>query len=141
MPPFETVDIEATKDLLHRALEDVYQFKLRFLNLEYGPDDQKPRLAWIRCAASQELISLQKKLFSAFDLKEKGSFTPHMTIARFNERDIGQIKRRSKSISRPVKLSMVVNSIQIFESPQKGETGYTVIESVHLESEEGGIPN
>jgi 2'-5' RNA ligase len=135
VPPFETRDLPYVKGTLRVALEQVQKFKLRFSRLSYCPDKEHPRLAWIECGATKEIISLKKKLLKALNIKEKVPFVPHMTIARFKKADSENITYRP--IQRPVRFSMDVESIELFESPHRGGTGYKVLASIKLQPKDG----
>lgn len=131
VPPFETQDIHFIKRTLKTALQETRQFKLRFLRVSPGPNKEKPTLVWIECGASKELISLKKNLLKVLGLKEKIPFIPHMTLARFGKAEAKNIARRR--ITRPLKLSMDVESVELFESPHIGGVGYIVLDSAPLQ--------
>lgn len=131
VPPFETQDIHFVKGTLKTALQEMRQFKLRFLRVSPGPNKGKPNLVWIECGASEELISLKKNLLKVLGLKEKIPFIPHMTLVRFGKADAKNIARRR--ITRPLKLSMNVETVELFESPHKGGVGYTILDSAPLQ--------
>ncbi|MDE1925180.1 MAG: RNA 2',3'-cyclic phosphodiesterase [Patescibacteria group bacterium] len=135
VPPFETRDLPFTKATLHTALQEVHRFKLRFLRLDWGPDKERPRLAWVECGATKELVSLKKKLLHVFGQKEKVPFVPHMTIARFRKTGAEEMARYP--IARPVRFSMEVESIELFESPHKGGSGYRSLASIRLQPKDG----
>lgn len=135
VPPFETRDLPYVKGTLRVALGHVHKFRLRFSRLSYGPDKERPRLAWIECDATKEIISLKKKLLKALNKKEKIPFVPHMTIARFKKADSENITHRP--IKRPVRFSMDVESIELFQSPHKGGSGYKVLASIRLQPKDG----
>ena len=135
VPPFETRDLPFVKSELKRALAETHRFKMRFLRLEYGPGKERPRLAWVLCSATKDLIALKKKLLHALGQKEKVPFVPHMTVARFKKADAEKISHRA--IKRPVRLSMQVESVELFESPHKGGSGYEVLASIKLQPKDG----
>jgi 2'-5' RNA ligase len=135
VPPFETRDLPFVKSELKRALAETHRFKLRFLRLEYAPDKERPRLAWVLCTATRDLVALKKKLLHAFEHKEKVPSVPHMTVARFKKADAEEVARRR--ISRPVRFVMDAESVELFESPHKGGSGYKVLASVHLQPKNG----
>ena len=135
VPPFETYDPPFVKGELRAALGHVHGFKLRFLRLDWGPHKERPRLAWIECGASGELVSLKKKLLNVFHKKEKIPFIPHMTVARFKKPFAENIAHRK--IKRPVRFSMNVESVELFESPHKGGAGYKVLASIRLQPKDG----
>ncbi len=135
MPPIETRDLPFIKSELRRALSETHQFKLRFLRLEYGPGKEHPRLAWMLCGATRNLIALKKKLLHALGQKEKVPFVPHMTVARFRKADAEKVSHRA--IRRSVRFSMDVESVKLFESPHKGGSGYKVLASIKLQPKDG----
>jgi 2'-5' RNA ligase len=131
VPPFETRDLPFVVGELRRALEEVPQFKLHFLELSWAPDRERPRLAWIECGATENLVALKKILLNTFGQKERIPFVPHMTILRLRGEDVGKSARRP--IQRPVQFSMDVESVVLFESPHKGGSGYKVLAKVVLQ--------
>jgi len=129
VPPFKTMDVSSVENELRRALLDKHSFSLRFLNVELGPHKRRPRLIWVDCEASAELVLLQRALMPAFQHQEARPFAPHMTLVRFKPTDAKTIKRRFKP--RPIQLSMPVRSVELFESLGGGE-GYKVLAAVPL---------
>jgi len=138
VPPFETQDVYFARYKLRKALTGMHQFPLRFVRLNWGPNKERPHLIWVECAASQELIALKKKLLKMFEVnnvKEKVPFIPHMTLARLQKKDSERAARRR--IIRRTRFSMDVVSVELFESPHRGGTGYTVFSSVPLQPKDG----
>lgn len=134
IPPFETRDLPFVEGQLRTMLGSMHIFRLRFLHLDWGPDKERPRLVWVECGATEELISLKKKLLKLFGQKEKIPFIPHMTLARLKTSEIEIAVRQQ--IRRPVKFFMDVASVELFESPHKGGVGYDVLASVRLQPED-----
>lgn len=135
VPPFNTRDVPFVKSEMHRILAEVHRFKLRFLRVKWAPDKERPRLAWVECGATKEMIALKKKLLHVFGQKEKVPFVPHMTIARFKPSDAEKVAHRP--ILRPVRMSMDVESVELFQSPHKGGSGYKVLASIKLQPKDG----
>lgn len=130
LPPWETDDRFFVEEKLRQTIRHAKRFALKFERFAYGPDDARPRLAWLVCASSAELIALKKELCEAFEAKDRVPFTPHATIARFSKKDAEKLARRR--IEKPLDLSMVVSSIELFESPHQGGTGYAALASLPL---------
>ncbi len=137
VPPWDESDIRFAEYTLQTTLFPAKCFTLELQRLSYGPDPMRPWLAWIECAASAELVALKKELMKAFGARDSVPFTPHVTIARFSEKDAEVLTHRP--IDRSVRLSMRVDSVQFFSSPGKGGEGYTVLASLPLC--EGGTPS
>ena len=135
VPPFATRDLPFVKGELRRVLGEVHRFKLRFLRLDWGPDKERPRLAWVECGVTKELVSLKKKLLKIFGQKEKVPFVPHMTVARFRQADAERVAHRP--IRKPMRLWMDVESVVLFESPHKGGAGYKMQAEVKLQPKDG----
>lgn len=130
LPPWEMEDQSLVEEKLRQAVQPVKRFVLRLKRLAYGPDNARPRLAWIECEASGELIKLKRSIFKAFGMAENVSFLPHITIARFSNKNGDLIKLRS--IDRPLDLSMPAESVELFASKLGGATGYRVLASAPI---------
>lgn len=136
VPPWMEKDIPGAAKRLREALERPYVFPLKFKYLEYGPKRDDPRLIWITCGASKELIELKERLLVAFGRREKEKipFIPHVTIARLQgslENSFGR-----HPFGRDVPLSMTVDAVELLASPHKGGVGYETMKKVHLHHEE-----
>src|SRR3989344_154674 len=66
LPPWEMTDQELVENMLRHALKPIKRFTLKFQHLLLGPDSMRPKLIWIECEASEELIKLKKSLLTAF---------------------------------------------------------------------------
>lgn len=130
LPPWKMTDQSFVEDALRQAIRSIKRFTLKFKHLAYGPDNMHPRLIWIECEASDELVKLEKEILKAFGKTEDGPFFPHVTIARLADKDMDVIGLRP--IERPLALSMPVESIELFASPQGGETGYRALISLPI---------
>jgi 2'-5' RNA ligase len=133
MPPWEMTDQKFIEDKLRSTIKPIKRFSLKFQRLAFGPDDMRPRLVWIECEATKELIQLKKSLLKSFHEIEHVPFSPHITIARIPTKDID--KARRNRINKPLGLSMIVESVELFASPHKGGEGYKVLASVPMELE------
>ncbi len=130
LPPREMTDEDYVLERLREALHHTKRFTLELLRLSYGPNNMHPWLLWVECAAVPEIILLKKELSRAFGIADPVSFLPHVTIARFKKED--QEKLTHAHVLRPLRLSMPVESVELFQSPREGGAGYTVLESLPI---------
>jgi 2'-5' RNA ligase len=88
------IDGDAVDDILHAmdgAASNAQSFRLSVKGLGVFPNPQRPRIIWVGLAGSVEkLKNLQRGIDIALDRLgfpgEKRSFSPHLTIARIQDR-------------------------------------------------------
>jgi len=136
VPPWMEKDVAGAAQRIRDALERPFVFPLKFRRLAYGPKADDPRLIWVTCAASRQLIELKERLLKAFDMKprEHIPFIPHVTLARL----IGSLGDdwRTHRINKNVALTMEVTAVELFQSPHKGGIGYTTLKKIPLHRED-----
>lgn len=130
IPPMEMTDLSFIEERLRQAFRNAKRFKLVLNSLSLVPNKMTPKLIWVECEESSEILELKRKLSEAFGIHERVPFRPHVTIARIPEENIDKLPRRS--IARKIGLYMLVESVQIFESPHRGGGGCKVISSVRI---------
>jgi 2'-5' RNA ligase len=113
-------------------------FLLTFEHLEYGPTLRHPRLLWARCVAGSALKELQAALMTAYGRTDTRPFRPHVTLARIPQN--GRSAARKHPIDQPLSLEQCVRSVELFESPAKGQSGYRVLVSFPLGAGEASEP-
>ncbi len=128
LPPWQMTDQYLTENLLRQALHSAKNFVLKLKKLTYGPNKARPRLAWIECDAPEGLIKLKKSLLETFKMTERAPFFPHITIARFSNKDRNLIKHLP--LKQPLALSMPVESVELFASIHQDGIGYRVLASI-----------
>ena len=128
LPPWEMTDQSFVEDRLREVLERAKRFTLKLERLSYGPNEREPRLAWIECAVTPEIVSLEKDLSRTFNVRDRFSFIPHVTLVRFRKED--KKKLLARPIEQAIALSMPVESVELFETPHLGGVGYTVLSSL-----------
>ncbi len=130
LAPWEMVDQSVVTEKIHKAIQNTKRFTLNLVRLDYGPNTRRPRLAWIECFPAEQLIALKKELLREFGVEDRKTFRPHVTIARF-KREVYKLLRK-RPIDKPLELCMPVESVELFESPRIGGSGYTVLASLPL---------
>ncbi len=134
VPPWNETDVAGAVDKLRRATGAFGSLLLTFVHLGYGPTLRHPRLLWVDCVAGRELANLWAALMSAYGQTESRPFRPHVTLARL-PRD-GRLIARENPIDQDLRLTQHVTSVELFQSPPRGQRGYRVVASVPL----GPIP-
>ncbi|OHA85603.1 MAG: hypothetical protein A2408_00935 [Candidatus Yonathbacteria bacterium RIFOXYC1_FULL_52_10] len=130
LPPIMMTDDAYVIGRIREVLQSAKRFTLTLERLTYGPNMMHPTLLWIECAVVPEIVALKKALAYAFSDNDHLPFIPHITLARLKEEDTAMLARRP--VERPLKLSMPVESIELFLSPNQGGVGYTVLESLPI---------
>lgn len=130
LPPIEMADHAFVVERLRTVVKTVEPFTLILKRFTYGPNVMRPRYLWVECAATAEIVALKKDLTAAFNGADQASFTPHITLARLREEDHDTLVHHA--VDRPVELSMPVDSIELFASPNQGGIGYSILESFAL---------
>jgi 2'-5' RNA ligase len=136
VPPWIEKDVPSAAKRLRDALERPFVFSLKFKDLAYGPKEDDPRLIWVTCEASKELIELKERLLLAFGKREKEKipFIPHVTIARL-EGSFGNLWKEHR-IGKEVPAVMEVNTVELLASPHEGGTGYETLRKAPLHRED-----
>jgi 2'-5' RNA ligase len=130
VPPWSESSPSAAAETLRRAVADFGPVALEFLRLDYGPEPKRPRLLWAECAASDELTRLRAALLEAFGSGEDRPFRPHVTLARL--RGNGAAIARRHPLARDLAFAQEIVSVELFQSPPPGATGYRVVASAPL---------
>jgi 2'-5' RNA ligase len=130
VPPWQMEDQGMIEAKMHAALRGMEPFTIMLKLLSYGPSPDRPRLAWVSCEPSAELSRMKRSLAAAFPVQDHVPFVPHLTIARFDERDRALLRRRP--VEQRIDLPMPVSSVELFLSPHRGGRGYEVLASLPL---------
>ena len=125
VPPFDMEDEDQVDACINPIIQRTQSFTLQLRQLEFGPTPDDRRLAWIICEAAPELVELREALVHAFDYKDRYSFRPHITLARFNKKDHHVLAKRS--IQQVVDHSMEVQSVELFESVHRQGVTYRIL--------------
>lgn len=137
VPPWQETMVIAASQILRDVVAHTPAFRSEVQKLSYGPDPLHPRLVWAPCATSEELIGLKKKLLAAFGMHDPVPFAPHVTLARFTEAD--DAAPRTVPLDLPLDLPFPIDRVQLFESPNEGGSGYTVLYDFSLST--GDLPH
>ena len=130
VPPWNETSISDAVVKLSRAAAAHAPFELKFRRVCYGPERRHPRLLWVECKASSELVALRNDLLMAFEVANDRQFRPHVTLGRV--RRLSASLSRNHSIKHDLALSQQVSSVELMQSPPQGARGYTVLASVPL---------
>jgi 2'-5' RNA ligase len=132
VPPWNESCVPAAIDKLRRALGDFKRFSLTFEKLRYAPTCARPRLLWVECAKSPELARLRTLLLETFGQTDDRPFRPHVTLARIHKN--GPAIARNNPLSATLTLTQPVTTVELFQSPRPGESGYKIVASLPLQS-------
>jgi len=130
VPPWQEASPERAVGRLCRVASMFKPFLLSLCHIGYGPQPRRPNLLWVDCAATDELGALRNSLVQAFGQEETRPFRPHVTLARLREG--GQNFARRYPIDKDLDLAQSVQTIELFQSPPAGATGYRVLASAEL---------
>jgi 2'-5' RNA ligase len=130
VPPWNETSIPDAIEKLARVASGFGAFWLIFQHVGYGPQPRRPRLLWADCAATDEIAALHTALLQAYGQTDECPFQPHVTLARL--RANGAAIARKHPIDRPLSLTQRVESLELFQSPPPGASGYQVLASLRL---------
>jgi 2'-5' RNA ligase len=130
VPPWEEPSPSKAAATLQRVAGAFDAFALTIEHVGYGPEPRWPRMLWADCKPTGELLALQEALLAAFGQANRRPFRPHVTLARI--RGNGRIIARRYPIDRDLSLAQQVESVELFQSPTRGETGYRILASMPL---------
>jgi 2'-5' RNA ligase len=130
VPPWNETHIAHAVETLRAAISGFGSFLLTFAHVGYGPTLHHPRLLWVDCAASEELKELRTALLTAYGQIDSRPFQPHVTLARIPRS--GRVIARQNPMDQTLSLTQCVTSVELFQSPPKGQSGYQVLASLPL---------
>ena len=132
VPPWKEAFISEAIEKLRVVAGRFGAFSLTFRHVGYGPQPKRPRLLWVECVATEELAELRAALLDIYGQHDERPFRPHATLARI--RGNGSAIARKHPIERELSLVQRVETIELFQSPPPGGSGYQVLASIGLPS-------
>jgi RNA 2',3'-cyclic 3'-phosphodiesterase len=136
VPPWQEFSLDQAIGSLREVASMFTPFLLKFLHLGYGPQPRRPSLLWADCATTDEIAALRNSLMQAFGQEDSKPFRPHVTLARI--RDGERSFARRHPIDKDLDLMQMARTIELFQSPPPGATGYQVLASAELRGPEAG---
>ncbi len=130
VPPWNETSIPDAIAKLCNVTENFGPFWLIFRHVGYGPQARRPRLLWVDCTVNDECLALRLALLDAFNQTDKRPFQPHVTLARL--RPAGAAMARKHPIDQSLSLSQRIESVELFQSPPPGSSGYRILMSSKL---------
>ncbi len=138
VPPWNEASIPDAVAKLGRVVAGFGAFPLLFQHVGYGPQPRRPRFLWAECTAGDEISALRSALLQTFGQTDERPFLPHVTLARI--RAAAPAIARKYLIDQPLSLTQRVESVELFQSPPPGESGYRVLASLRLAETPGPEP-
>jgi len=138
VPPWNEISIPDAIEKLGRVTGRFGPFWLLFRHVGYGPQPRRPRLLWADCGVSDEIAALRTALLEIFGRLDERPFQPHVTLARL--RTNGLAIARKHPIDRALSLIQRIESIELFQSPPPGGSGYQILASLRLSDTESSAP-
>lgn len=135
VPPWNEASIADAIEKLGRIAASFGAFPLIFQHVGYGPQPRRPRLLWAECAATDEIAALRAALLEAYGQTDERPFQPHVTLARI--RAHAPAIARKHPIDQPLSLTQRVESLEFFQSPPPGRSGYQILASLPLSKTTG----
>jgi RNA 2',3'-cyclic 3'-phosphodiesterase len=132
VPPWNEPAVSNAIGKLRLAVERHYAFTLEFRHVGYGPDPKRPRLVWVDCSTSKELMDLHAALMLAFGQRDERLFLPHVTLARIRG-NATRVARRYP-IDRDLAFIQEITSVELMQSPSFGGRGYQILASLPLKN-------
>lgn len=119
VPPWQCLDVEAVCRALCDEAAWQSPFEVFFEHISFGPDPRRPRLVWATGAAPAGLPEFARSLLAATGApgEPRKSFLLHLTIARFNSRDLDAMGQRK--MREPVAWHGTFDALCLYESHLK----------------------
>lgn len=119
VPPWLCLDVEAVCRALCEAAVRQAPFEIVFEHVSFGPDLRRPRLIWATGAAPVGLPEFAGMLLAATGApgEPRESFLLHLTIARFNSRDLKAME--THKLREPVAWPGKLDTLCLYESHLK----------------------
>lgn len=130
VPPWQEVSIGQAIERLRQVAGAHAPLLMKLLHLGYGPHPRRPGLLWIDCAATDEMTALRDALMQAFGQEDSRPFRPHVTLARIPAGERRYIQKHP--IDKDLDLVQTVRTVELFQSPPPGATGYQILASIEL---------
>jgi len=130
VPPWDEISTSEAIEKLRLVTTKFGTFLLPIQHVGYGPDSRRPRLLWAGCATTNEIVALRAALLEVFGQTDERPFRPHVTLVRIHGN--GRAIARKHPIDRQLSLTQRVESVELFQSPPPGESGYRVLASMRL---------
>ena len=127
-PPWEEQNPEVISKKLQILTNQIHPFELNFNYIEYGPSLRKARLIWLRGEDNPDLLKLQTNISNLLKgiqkTKNQKEYKPHLTIARFNSRDLKKLPK----IHTKIQWKQQIGSLALVESVQiERQTEYKIL--------------
>lgn len=138
VPPWNETSIPDAVAKLGRLAGSFDAFWLIFRHVGYRPEPRRPRLLWVDCAVNDEIAAVRAALLEAFEQFDERPFQPHVTLARIRSNCF--VIAGKYPIDQQLSLTQHVESIELFQSPPPGASGYRVLASLRLGETAGSAP-
>lgn len=127
-------DVVSVCDTIREIAQESQSFDLLFQNIALAPDEQTPRMFWLKGEESEDMKVLVEKLEHALKKTdiEKKSFRPHVTLGRIRK-EKWEVLPEKPIIDQKFSTSVPASSVEIFESIMvNGKSKFIVLESCPL---------
>jgi 2'-5' RNA ligase len=121
VPPWQCLDVNAVCRALREAAARQAPFEVVFESISFGPDPRRPRLVWATGKAPAGMPEFAQRLLAATGApgEPRESFLLHLTIARFNSRDLSAMGARK--LREPVVWPATLDALCLYESRLKAD--------------------
>jgi 2'-5' RNA ligase len=130
VPPWEEASTSEAIAKLCSVAGEFSGFSLTFKHVSYGPQLRRPHLLWVECMANEEIVALRAALLQTYGQHDDRPFRPHVTLARLGGH--GSAIARRHPIDQDLSFTQRVESVELFQSPHPGESGYQILASARL---------
>jgi RNA 2',3'-cyclic 3'-phosphodiesterase len=138
VPPWHEASVPIAIEKLLLAARACEPFWLAFQHLGYSPDPSRPRMLWADCVASEPISTLHASLLRAYGQTDERPFRPHVTLARI--RSERRRIARAHPIDQALSFTQHIETVELFQSPGPGATGYRVVASAPLGETADSLP-
>ncbi|MBN1929051.1 MAG: RNA 2',3'-cyclic phosphodiesterase [Chlorobiaceae bacterium] len=116
VPPWHCLDVDAVCQALRDEAARQAPFEVVFERVSFGPDPRRPRLIWATGKAPAGMPEFARGLLTATGApgEPRKAFLLHLTIARFNSRDLKAMETRK--LREPVEWPATLDTLCLYES-------------------------
>ncbi|MDD5639885.1 MAG: RNA 2',3'-cyclic phosphodiesterase [Candidatus Pacebacteria bacterium] len=129
-------------DITEKAIAGLDNFDLQIKDVNYGPNQNNPKMVWANLEKTSELTKLQTNIERAilnngYNAEIDKKYTPHITLGRIIQWQFKKINPEDiPNIEKDLGFGFSIKSIEIMESfMKKGGSEYCILKSFPLENE------
>jgi len=119
---------------VEKTCKQIEMFDIFLNSIEFGPDQNDPKILWVTGDLSEELKMLQETIEKSLDIfvREKKAFRPHITLGRIRKTKWQKLEDKPY-LQEKISVPLNVEDVTVFESTQEsGQREYISLEVCSL---------